>query len=137
MYKRYGVQSPPIPKTNWCLGLIIKTYHQEQTSEVEIFSQKINLFVFKNYDYIITCKCAIYNFILDIFLFERLLKTIFFNARLYFIIFIEFIKIMKNYHESCLYCFECLFSQIFNFYSFNIFIHILNNYWINYDIITV
>ena len=28
--KRSGVQFPPIPKTDWCLGLIIKSYHQER-----------------------------------------------------------------------------------------------------------
>ena len=29
LYKRSKVQSPLAPKSNWCLGLIIKNYHQE------------------------------------------------------------------------------------------------------------
>ena len=29
--KRFGVQSPSTSKTDWCLGLMIKSYHQEQT----------------------------------------------------------------------------------------------------------
>ena len=29
--KRFGVQSPPTPKTDWCFGLMIKSYYQEWT----------------------------------------------------------------------------------------------------------
>ena len=31
LYKRSKVQSPLAPKSNWCLGLIIKNYHQERS----------------------------------------------------------------------------------------------------------
>ena len=31
LYKRFGVQSPPTPKTDWRLDLMIKNYYQEWT----------------------------------------------------------------------------------------------------------
>ena len=43
MYKlmRFRIQSSSTPKTNWCLGLMIKRYYQKRTSYVETLS-KIN-----------------------------------------------------------------------------------------------
>ena len=38
--KRSGDQSLPILKTDWCLTLMIKSYHQEYTSWVETISKK-------------------------------------------------------------------------------------------------
>ena len=38
--KRFGVQSPPTPRTYWNLGLMIKNYRQEQTLQVETPKKK-------------------------------------------------------------------------------------------------
>ena len=40
MNKRSGDQSLPTPKTDWCLTLMIKSYHQEYMSWVETISKK-------------------------------------------------------------------------------------------------
>ena len=40
MYKRSGVQSLPTLKIDWCLGLMIKSYHQKRTPYVETLSKK-------------------------------------------------------------------------------------------------
>ena len=32
MYKRFEVQFPPTPKIDWCLGLMIKSFHQERNA---------------------------------------------------------------------------------------------------------
>ena len=40
-------------KTDWCLNLMIKSYHQEWTSEVETLSQKKKKTMFHNWKNVI------------------------------------------------------------------------------------
>ena len=40
VYKRFWVQFPSTSKTDWCLGLMIKSYHQEWMLYVEILLKK-------------------------------------------------------------------------------------------------
>ena len=40
VYKRFWVQFPSTSKINWCLGLMIKSYHQEWMLYVEILFKK-------------------------------------------------------------------------------------------------
>ena len=40
VYKRFWVQFPSTSKTDWCFGLMIKSYHQEWMLYVEILLKK-------------------------------------------------------------------------------------------------